>query len=324
MCAAHPKLNTSFFTAVDLLPMTQIGERDRLQFRVLHGQPQFHAARQPDHSAMIPYANIVAPNRMETTSASLCDSPHRRRPTSAVSRTPQPAIEIGAVEISMIGGMSRSELKKLNGAPTAWASHQAMAAVSNWLASESAMTANSPLGQKEFVQFHRELHEMARRPPAPRHPWQMAEQDECKSHGEATKPDQKERAAPNRIFHQYERPRQADDDEQRQRQDADEPVYQHRIGCRRPAAPRRARSQTRTASPPIVEASSAEKDRDGREFERTPDGQRSAAEDCDLFPAERQEECLHRDNRDRRRHPACVEPAQPVAENAKIRAADAK
>ena len=57
-----------------------------------------------------------------------------------LSRTPQPAIEIGMVEISSTGGRRIRTCTKLTGAAMAMMQHHAETIVSKWITIEHAMT----------------------------------------------------------------------------------------------------------------------------------------------------------------------------------------
>src|SRR5215831_5566563 len=56
-----------------------------------------------------------------------------------LSRTPQPAIDIGMVETNKTGGMSKRTCAKLIGAATALVQHHAAMMVSKWITIEQAM-----------------------------------------------------------------------------------------------------------------------------------------------------------------------------------------
>lgn len=73
----------------------------------------------------------TAPNSSETLTPSLAASPAKpnARPIVA-SRTPQPAIEIGIIVISITGGTSRKTSLKRTGAAIDCTTHRAMTTAS--------------------------------------------------------------------------------------------------------------------------------------------------------------------------------------------------
>ena len=66
----------------------------------------------------------------------------------ALSRTPQPAIEIGTADTKMTGSTRNNACAKLRGAATALAAHQAASTLSRWMSIDSAATRNPMRGKR--------------------------------------------------------------------------------------------------------------------------------------------------------------------------------
>ena len=88
---------------------------------------RFFGAENPDQSADRPDHEEEALNRSDTTVPSVGASPAYPNATIIVaSRTPQPAMEIGNIVISMIGGTSRNSCSNAAGAAIERTAHQAI------------------------------------------------------------------------------------------------------------------------------------------------------------------------------------------------------
>ena len=74
----------------------------------------------------IPIMKLTAPNRMDSVRPSLYASPaYANAAIMLLSRTPQPAIDMGTVAINSTGGISKRTCANPTGAATALAQHQA-------------------------------------------------------------------------------------------------------------------------------------------------------------------------------------------------------
>ena len=83
----------------------------------------------------------TAPKSSEMLTPSLAISPAYPNASPMVaSRTPQPAIEIGSMVISMTGGTSWKTWPNSTGAAIDCTTHQAMTTASTWTSSDSTAT----------------------------------------------------------------------------------------------------------------------------------------------------------------------------------------
>ena len=79
----------------------------------------------------MPRAKDAKPNSADTISPSACGNPAKENAiTIALSRTPQPAIDIGTVATKSTGGVSTIASMKLKGDATLFAASQAVPMVS--------------------------------------------------------------------------------------------------------------------------------------------------------------------------------------------------
>jgi hypothetical protein len=77
-----------------------------------------------------PTTKLAAPKRIETMSPSLWERPaYAKAMTVLLSRTPQPAIDTGMLEIKITGGIRNRTCSKLTGAATALTQHHAAATI---------------------------------------------------------------------------------------------------------------------------------------------------------------------------------------------------
>ena len=158
--------------------------------------------------------------------------------------------------ISMTGGTSWNTWLNYTGAAIDFATHQAIMTVRTWTrakASQSSARASGrrsrgwqPSSRRKNAVFPSRLQPGPRQPP---------ENQKSETGRERGKIDEQQRRPTLRITDQVVAPRQARDDDDRKRDQADGAIDEDGIGRRTPSGPAARQQPEPTASPPIEEGS---------------------------------------------------------------------